>query len=700
MSETKRPYVAFISYSHRDSVWAAWIQKAIERYSLPGALAKSTGLDRRLGKVFRDREELSTGQNLGDHLLEALDNSDNLIVICSPNAVSSQWVGKEIEYFKSIGRGDRIFALLVEGGAEALPEPLLTDVNGNPLEPLAADPRDEGDGKRLAKLKLISGLLGVNLDQLTRREQARQNQLRAIYTGIASTVVVMAALAFVSYREQQIARQQEAFERETAMKNAANMVEFAKDISKQIDMESQTRVNTQLIDYLERSGSENLDRDTTRYLAQALQQLGMAQLEQSTDQTSVIDEETAQTAFSNFSRSRELYGLVLDSMPTDTNARFDVGIAAFYIGYTYLRTGQLEQAETPFQEYAARMDALYREDPQNVDFIFEYAASKQAIFNLRLKRESTFTPSLEADMTAAISAAEDAVAAVPSEPAMLDALSVVMNMGMLALGRDCLYQDPRIIEYAERAVMAAMEVFESQPRNREAKGVLAEMHSALAQNYAALNQTNDAREAFLDAYRLRVELADTDPSNQFYAAQVMKSRLDIQSLRTHDLNPNPETFTERQALLNLGSLEGRQQAIDAGLEAIWLLYFAEDSLLSDSGRDAAFNLVDDLTEQLDSLPVDEANQFVALRIITLGAHLDRLPKYSYSRIQNLTLPDGQDCRSRFTRRLWYSLTGDYDLAAQELAGIRERGVTYPAMDFYERLISQSENSENASGTFD
>ena len=71
MSETKRPYVAFISYSHRDSVWAAWIQKAIEHYRLPGALAKETGLDRRLGKVFRDREELSTGQNLGDHLLDA-----------------------------------------------------------------------------------------------------------------------------------------------------------------------------------------------------------------------------------------------------------------------------------------------------------------------------------------------------------------------------------------------------------------------------------------------------------------------------------------------------------------------------------------------------------------------------------------------------------------------------------------------------
>ena len=696
MSETKRPYVAFISYSHRDSVWAAWIQKAIERYSLPGALAKSTGLDRRLGKVFRDREELSTGQNLGDHLLDALDNSDNLIVICSPNAVSSQWVGKEIEYFKSIGRGDRIFGLLVEGGAEALPEPLLTDVNGNPLEPLAADPRDEGDGKRLAKLKLISGLLGVNLDQLTRREQARQNQLRALYTGIASTVVIMAALAFVSYREQQLARQQEAFERETAMKNAANMVEFAKDISKQIDMESQARVNNQLIDYLERSGSDNLDQDTTRYLAQALQQLGMAQLEQSTDEQSVIDQATADAAFESFGRSRELYGAVLSEAPNDPYARFDVGIADFYIGYTHLRTGALELAEKPFQDYAARMDTLYREDPENVDFIFEYAASKQALFNLQLKRETTFTPSLEANMLAAIKAAEDAVATVPDEPAMLDALSVVMNMSALALERDCLYNDPRILGYRQRALDVAQQIYDLQPRNREAKGVLAEMYSALAQTLVSSteldNRVPQAREAFLNAYRLRVELADTDPSNQFFAAQVMKSRLDLQQLRTHDPNPTPPSFIEREALTDLGSQKGRQHAKEVGLETAWLAVFAEKAVVVENDTMRALAYTRQLLRDIQPSALNEADLFISLRGNTLLRSLTQSTNDHVLTLATMTLPQGQDCRSRFTRRLWHAINGETDLAAAELKGIRERNVTYPAMEFYERLIAEMNGS--------
>ena len=53
------------------------------------------------------------------------------------------------------------------------------------------------------------------------------------------------------------------------------------------------------------------------------------------------------------------------------------------------------------------------------------------------------------------------------------------------------------------------------------------MHSTLAQTYAALGRPVAARDVLLNAYRLRIELADTDPSNQFYAAQVMMSRLSL-----------------------------------------------------------------------------------------------------------------------------------------------------------------------------
>ena len=201
MKETQR-FAAFISYSHRDAKWAAWLQRALERYRLPVQVAREANLDRRIGAVFRDREELTAGANLGEHLLDALARSDALIVICSPNAIRSQWVGAEIEHFKSLGKAHRIFCLLVDGGAEAFPEPLLTDTEGNALEPLAADPRDHADGKRLARLKLIAGLLDLRLDQLAQRDLQRQRQLRAVYLTLGVLFTAVSVGAYWNWQQQ------------------------------------------------------------------------------------------------------------------------------------------------------------------------------------------------------------------------------------------------------------------------------------------------------------------------------------------------------------------------------------------------------------------------------------------------------------------------------------------------------------------
>jgi hypothetical protein len=428
----------------------------------------------------------------------------------------------------------------------------------------------------------------------------------------------------------------------------------------------------------------------------------MAQLEQSTEDESVIDQTVADDAFNSFTRSRALYRSLLEEEPASQSARFDMGIADFYVGYTHLRTGALASAEQPFKDYAMQMEALYREDPSDINFIFEFAASKQALFNLRLKRVSTFTPELEADMTAAIDAAEAAVAAVPGEPAMLDALSVVMNMASSALARECLYDDPRILSFRQRALDSAQQVFEQNPRNREAKGVVAEMHSALAQTYASLagrkDRTSEAREHFLAAYRLRVELADTDPSNMFYATQVMRSRLSLQNLRLHDVDLHPESFTEQQALTGLGLETTRESAEELGLGMVWLLYSAENALIRHDDAQAAQSHLHTLIAEIPISVSDEAVVFTTLQARSLLNYLsDTTVEGASQQNQNLKLWQSQDCRSRFTRRLWHSLTGDYDLAAQELEGIRERGVTYPAMDFYEQLISQSEGSHNPSG---
>jgi len=91
VAEFSFTYRAFISYSHVDHKWAVWLHRALERYRVPRRLAGTDGL-RRLGKMFRDEEELAAAAELGPKIEQALKSSDVLIVICSPNSARSKWV--------------------------------------------------------------------------------------------------------------------------------------------------------------------------------------------------------------------------------------------------------------------------------------------------------------------------------------------------------------------------------------------------------------------------------------------------------------------------------------------------------------------------------------------------------------------------------------------------------------------------------
>ena len=188
-------FQAFLCYSHRDSAWADWLHHALESYPIPkrliGLTTRAGVIPARLAPVFRDRDELPSATDLSAKVSDALAQSANLIVICSPHSAQSHWVNEEVETFQRLGRADRIFCLIVDGepGAsawagrghdECLP-PALTHrldaaghATGERLEPIAADARPGKDGKSNARTKLVAGLLGVDLDDLRHRERSRR----------------------------------------------------------------------------------------------------------------------------------------------------------------------------------------------------------------------------------------------------------------------------------------------------------------------------------------------------------------------------------------------------------------------------------------------------------------------------------------------------------------------------------------------
>jgi hypothetical protein len=178
-------YSAFISYRHmpRDRQWALRIMAALETYRTPKAL-QAEAFPARIGHLFRDEDEIPASDDLSDQIKEALRRSDNLIVVCSPDTPGSRWVGREIELFQEMGKGDRIFPLLIAGEPDDSFPPVLRrrriwrdlpdgrrEESWEEIEPIAADVRprkDESKGKteRRALMRLAAALLGCRFDDL------------------------------------------------------------------------------------------------------------------------------------------------------------------------------------------------------------------------------------------------------------------------------------------------------------------------------------------------------------------------------------------------------------------------------------------------------------------------------------------------------------------------------------------------------
>lgn len=198
-------YKAFISYRHEspDQEIAKRLHSLIENFAIPLNLKKSLGI-RKMGRVFRDEDELPLSADLGEEIREALRNSEWLIAICSPRYLKSKWCIEEINYYISLGRRDKILAILIEDEPKvSFPIELQYEIiDGKRIEkePLAADVRGDNLNESLKKLndekyRIMAPMLGVTYDDLKQRSKARRNK---IYAAIMSGIIVL-LLGFLSY---------------------------------------------------------------------------------------------------------------------------------------------------------------------------------------------------------------------------------------------------------------------------------------------------------------------------------------------------------------------------------------------------------------------------------------------------------------------------------------------------------------------
>jgi WD40 repeat protein len=291
-NKTAHKYFAFISYSHQDNLgsrksggrgwvrWAEWLHSGLETFQTPPELIeeyarKGEEIPARLFPVFQDEKELPLDADLAAQIRQGLEDSQYLIVICSPRSAKSKYVNEEVRYFKELGRGGNILALIIDGEPNATDKEALgytrdqecfcpairhaLDANHQVdpslptlQEPIAGDVRlDVGGGHRemrrnqvwrehdlldYMKLKLIAGLLGTGFDDLFQRDKVRQAaearrralRLQRLVAGFAFLALVALGAAVYAFQQRDVATDAQALaeDRTREVRAAASTAQF------------------------------------------------------------------------------------------------------------------------------------------------------------------------------------------------------------------------------------------------------------------------------------------------------------------------------------------------------------------------------------------------------------------------------------------------------------------------------------------
>jgi hypothetical protein len=102
-------YKAFISYSHAHrELLAAALERTLHRFGVPDQ--ERAGL-----LFFRDTTNLSASPELWPDIVRALDNSEYLVLLASPEAAVSPWVTKEVAHWAKHRDAAHIILLLADG---------------------------------------------------------------------------------------------------------------------------------------------------------------------------------------------------------------------------------------------------------------------------------------------------------------------------------------------------------------------------------------------------------------------------------------------------------------------------------------------------------------------------------------------------------------------------------------------------------
>ena len=550
-------FKAFISYNHRDRNWSAWLQRSLEAYRIPKRLVGSEGefgpVPRRLTPVFRDREDLPSASDLSGKVKEALEASEALIVVCSPASAGSKWVNEEIRYFRSLGREDRIFALIVDGdpqpddpGQQCFPSALTSGLDGTPCEPLAADTRKWADGKLLAKLKIVSGILGIRLDDLRQRNMQRRKRNWILATTSAAAVLLLTGtLVFTTLSSQKAVRLQRTNTEELLSYMLGNL----KRLDPIVGLEVIDQQDEQIQEYLRTLGFDGMENDQLFDQGMEWREQGQEDFERGQ-----LDE-----AMESFQQSRAAFIELHQREGGTTRALFELGQAEFWVGYVHFDRGELDEAQERFTRYGAVTRRLVDADPNNAEMVMELAYTLTNLGALEGARTNPDTDKALRLMQSGVQYNQIALVLDPEN----DTYKMDLR-GSLAFLADA-WMDScdlgKAFDFRQQAVELSRELFERSPDSDILKRDLAFSLSGLSAVQRSIPMPDQALANIQEAQDLLNQLAEQDDENPKLRWEVVVRNRGTLQIRAWTESPEslwPEMIAQKQELetfLSAGKLD-------------------------------------------------------------------------------------------------------------------------------------------------
>jgi hypothetical protein len=632
-------YIAFISYSHSDRYWAEWLHRALERYRPPRRLGADPGKPTRLRPIFRDQAELSAGPDLGDSIRSALDRSSYLILLCSPAALASRWVNAELAHFLTTHSPDRVLCVLV---GEAQPDLSLLECLPQALrealpagqEPLAADLRAGGDGRRLARLKLAAGLLGVGLDLLIQRDARRRTRLMAAITAAAMLLsIAFGALALAAIDARRLAQRQAAESEDLVAFMLGDLRGKLEPVGR---LDVLDGVGRKVLDHYARLDDDRLDDPALAQQAKALTLIGSIRVKRA-------DLPGAAQAFTDAAATS---ARLVARAPQDGTRLFDHAQNIYWLAFVEWKLDHVAAAEHGFGEYARLADMLVQIDPKRADWRLEPAYARSNLGTLLLE-QGRYRDGLAA-FEVARAGFKDASQKAPGDS---DRLADLVDAQNWVADAQFLLGNVREA-YVERATASTIlhTQFASDSANRPLEEKVYAADLALARRALDLGKLDESAVVLGRARAGLAKLVAFDPGNAVWLADAALADLDAVDLAiargdvagaraAHDL--------ARQRIARLRSIGGATWRWKPLIEGRWQRQAIERSQrvgdLGGASRAASVLLVEAAAHPLRKEPGQVAMLVGFARLARGEADLAIA---TLAPLESVLLPEGRDTLAR------------------------------------------------------